>query len=44
MCLMKRCKKQNIEKIYSECFGRKTLTSGISFGIIIFAGDEPAKH
>ena len=33
--------KQNIRKIYSECFERKTLTSGIESDIIIFAGDKP---
>ena len=31
-------------KIYSECFKRKTLTSGIGSDIIIFAGDKPDKQ
>ena len=36
--------KQNIRKIYGECFKRKTLTSGIVSDIIIFAGDKPDKQ
>ena len=36
--------KQNIRKIYGECFKRKTLTSGIENDIIIFAGDKPDKR
>ena len=32
--------KQNIEKIYSECFERKTLTSEIESDIMTFVGDK----
>ena len=31
-------------KIYSECFKRKTLTSGIESDILIFADDKSAKQ
>ena len=32
--------KQNIRKIYSECFERKTLTSGIRNDIVSFADNS----
>ena len=44
MCLTKGHEKQNIGKIYSECFRRKTLTSGIDSDIITFADEKSAKH